>query len=119
MSDLAPARFVTADETFDLLMQIPSVVVLYGNGRNFHADEHTHAGRLLRQLDDFARSGIAVRGMICERGALTRSSIRALNCYLRHVGSLSRFRGLAYPFGGLNKYGWQEFQRHVGLVWVA
>ena len=98
-------------------MSIPSVVVLYGVGRNWHADEHNHAGRLMRQLEHFAREGIAVRGMICERGALTRSSIRALNCYLRHVGTLRRFREVAYPFGGNNRHGWAEFQRHVGLVW--
>lgn len=111
----APVR--SGDDAFDLYMLISPVVVLYDLNGNFHADEHNHAGRLMRLMDRLARKKIAVVGMVCERGALTRSSIRALNCYLHHTGSLTKFRNVVM-FAANNRHGWAVFQTHVGLRWA-
>jgi hypothetical protein len=113
-------RSVTASESFDVYYAIPSVVVLYGNGRSFVADQHTHAGRLLRKLDALGKSGVRIRGMICHEGALDLSSIRALNCYLRHGGGLRAFNWCRHGNGSrswMNKYDWYDLCAHLNLRW--
>ncbi len=111
----------TGDDCFDLYFAIPPVVVIYGRGNSMNADEFNHAGRLLRQLDQLGRSGERVNGMVCQLGALDRSSIRALNCFLRYgpgLASVNRAAGYHSTRAYFHKYDWQEFCRMVGLRWV-
>jgi len=121
MDTLAPFVSRTGDDSFDLYFAISPVVVIYGRGQTINADEHNHAGRLLRQLDKLGRSGQRVKGMVSNSGALDVSSIRALNCFLRYgpgVSAVNRAAGHSSGRTWFNKFDWQDFCRHVGLRWV-
>lgn len=110
------------EDSFHLFSEIPAVVVIINEGRGgIHAIEHNHAGRLLRHLDRCGRDGVRILGMFTAEGVLDRSSIRALNCYLRHGPGLDAFRRAPklfrcrHPF---HRYGWQAFKEHIGLRFV-
>lgn len=114
----APALPAAPDETFRVLMEIPAVVLIYGNSRRLFADEHNHAGRLMRTLDKIGREGIELRGAICGRTCLDRSSVRALNLYLRHGRCLQAFRRASVRHSYTHRFAWAELQALLNLRWV-
>jgi hypothetical protein len=106
------------EDSFELFNRIPPVVLIVKEGRGLHAIEHVNAAKLMRQLDRFGRDGVRILGMITGESVLDRSSIRALNCYLRHGPGLDAFRRAPdlyrcrHPF---HRFGWVEFKNHLGL----
>lgn len=114
-------RSNTGIDSFDIFFAIPSVVILYGNGHSFVADEHRHAAKLLRKLSALGRNGVRIRGMICHEGTLDRSSTRALNCYLRHCGGLRAYCFKKTGFGSLDtfsKFDWYDLCQLLNLRWT-
>ena len=109
----------SGDDAFDLFYKIESVVVIVRERRGLHAIEHNHAGRLMRELDRFGREGVRIVGLLQHHGAATASSLRALNCYLRHGPGLDNFRRAPKLYRCRNpfhRFGWMELTRHVGIV---
>lgn len=107
----------TGNDSFDLYFSIAPVVIIYGDGRNFHADEYRHSVKLLKALDDLGARGVRIRGIICPAGAATISSIRALNCYLRH-GGLALLKRSKRSYFGYNKFNWFDLVEVVGIQFV-
>ena len=105
------------EDSFHLYYRIPAVVLIYGTQRRLHADEHTHAGRLMKSLHWLGKEGIPLRGVICERSLLDRSSLRALNLYLKHGEGLDAFRRAGRYHHGRHKYGWADLQEILNLRW--
>jgi hypothetical protein len=107
------------DDAFELFYKIESVVVIVREPKGLHAIEHNHAGRLMRELDRFGREGVRIVGLLANHGAATTSSLRALNCYLRHGPGLDNFRRAPKLYRCRNpfhRFGWNELKRHVGIV---
>lgn len=102
---------------FDLYFQIAPVVLIYGNRRRLHADEHNHGGRLMRTLDWLGREGLPLRCVFRADAALDLSSVRALNCYLQHGPGLAAFRRVASWQSVHHRYAWHELQRLLNLRW--
>jgi len=104
------------DSAFELYEKISPVAILYGGGPRLFVSEHNSSRRLLKELHRLGKSGIRVRGMISERGALARTSLAALNCWLAHFygpRSLTQIRA-----DGLHRFAWYDVQRTVALEWV-
>jgi hypothetical protein len=115
--DLLQRRY-TGDDGFDLYFSITPVVLIYGEAPKYHIDEHTHAGRLLRCLDDLGRKGIPLKSVMTPQGLLRRDCLRALNMYLRHGAGLRAFnRAIGYHSTRryFNKYDWVELVRRLSL----
>lgn len=108
----------TVNDAFFLIMEIESVVLIYGDRRRLHADEHNHAGRLMRELDQLGRAGVDLRAVIKGRRVLDRSSLRALNLYLRHGHGLTAFRRVCSTHSTRHRYAWRELESLLGLRWV-
>lgn len=102
--------------TFEAYLRIPSVVVIYGNGRTTHASEHKVSTHLMRELFTLGRSGVRVRGILdSSRGVLSIASIRALNCYLRH--GVQRFSHCSGRISDspASRFAWADLCRVVNL----
>lgn len=112
---LASAEYV---ETFDLYYRTPAVVLVYGNSRRLTADEHNHAGRILKTLDWLGREGVPIRGVFRADRCLCRSSVRALNLYLQHCNGLAAFRRSHARHYPLDRYGWADLQNLLNLRWT-
>jgi hypothetical protein len=106
------------DDAFLLYFKTVPVVVIYGNGTRLHADEHNHAGRLMKLLDSLGKEGLPIRGMIRGNRTLCRSSLRALNTYLRYCDGLTAFRRGHPHFMPAHRFGWEDLQELLGLRWV-
>lgn len=118
----APPVEFGIDDAFEVLNRISPVVVLIRDERqHIHAIEHVHGGKLMRQLDQFGREGVRIIGLFSGDGVADRSSLRALNVYLRHGPGLDAFRrspGLhccRHPF---HRLGWPQLVKLVGLRFV-
>lgn len=105
-------------DTFGLYYRTQNIVIVYGNGRRLTADEHNHAGRILKTLDWLGREGIAIRGVFREDRCLCRSSVRALNLYLQHANGLAAFRRQHARFYPLDRFGWSDLQELLNLRWT-
>jgi hypothetical protein len=113
-----PVAVGDPDDEFFLYHKIPSVVLIYGNGPRLHADEHAHAGRLMRSLDWIGREGVPLRGVLTSTKTLDRSSLRALGLYLTHGNGLTAFRRVSRQSHPFHKHGWRELQELLSLRWV-
>ena len=98
---IVPATF----DTQELLFRIHSTAII-ARGPGLKVFETQFSNRLARELRRIAEDGEHVAGLICEhRGALDRSSLRALNVYLRTMGSVSF----------VNRWDWAHFCRTLNL----
>lgn len=116
--ELPTPRIGDIDDAFYLYHRTEAVVILYGNNRSLHADEHNHGGRILKCLDWMGKEGIHIRAAFKGDRCLCRSSIRALNLYLKHGRGLTAFRrehGRHYPF---DRFGWRDLQELLNLHWT-
>lgn len=113
--DTLPSRDFS-DSIFELYLRIDPVVIIHGNRPHQAAVEHNHGGRLLRDLHRFGLEGVPIRGVFSRNGALTIPSVRALNCYLRHCGGLSRFMASRGP--AWHRFAWDDLQRLLSLRWT-
>ena len=104
------------DSTFELWERIDPVAILYGSGGRLFVSEYNHSRRLLKELWRLGKERIRVRGMISTLGALDRSSVRALNCYLEHCYATNSWRYMAS--GNTHRHAWYDLQRAVALRWV-
>jgi hypothetical protein len=105
------------DTTFEMYLRTESVVLITGEGSHWDVFESVHAGRIMRELRRCGRDGVRVRGIVCERGALSLRSIRALNCFLRHNPNFQAFRRV-HRDGGVaidHRFAWRDFQEFLGL----
>ena len=119
-----PTLFKTADfeqvrpdgsnSAFERVEKIGSVVFFYGRQR-MNVFESNSSRRLLRELWKCGRKKITVRGVICSRGALSRSSVRALNVFLQCCSTL---RGVNAPFAFSHRHAWLDLQREIDARWV-
>lgn len=101
---------------WELWIRIEPVAILYGGrGGRMHVTEHNSAARLLRELYRLGREDIPIRGALSGAGALDRSSIRALNAYLRHCYAAAPWR--TRSLDGLHRLAWYKIQRECALVW--
>jgi hypothetical protein len=105
-------------DPFQSYFRTESVALIYGTSRRLYADEHNHAGRLLKTLDRLGKEGIPIRGMIRGRTTLTHSSLRALNLYLRHCNGLTAFRRGHPHHKPLHRHGWHDLQTLLALRWT-
>ncbi|WP_415907270.1 hypothetical protein [Oleiharenicola sp. Vm1] len=106
------------NEHFQRYQLIEPVVLIYGNMRRLHADEHNHAGRLLKTLDWIGREGIALRSVVRPRCVLSTESVRALGLYLRHGKGLTAFRRTLPTNAWKHRHAWEELQTLLSLRWV-
>lgn len=112
-AELAPMENIH-DTAFERCERIEPVAILYG-GKRLYVSEFNSSRRLLKELRRLGRQKIRVRGMISGRGALDRSSLRALNCYLE----FTQWHGINGRAWGLHRFAWHDLQREVALRWVS
>lgn len=94
------------------------VVIVYRAGHHLHADEFASAGKLMRELDRIGKHGLTIASLFSGGMVLDRSSIRALNLYLRHGNGLAAYRRGA-PWATVeHRHGWADLQRLVSLRWT-
>lgn len=105
-------------EHFERFQLIEPVVLIYGDGRRLHADQHNHAGRLLKTLDWLGRESITLRSIVRPNAVLSRESLRALALYLRYGNGLTAFRRTLPTNAWRHRYAWEELQRLLALRWV-
>ncbi len=103
------------DTTFSRVEQIASIGIAYGGSRLF-VSEFNSSRRLLMELWRLGRKRIRVRAMISVHGALDRSSLRALNCYLEHCYGQISCRTMRS--GTTHRHAWYDLQRAVGFRWI-
>lgn len=72
----------------------------------------------MKLLDQLGREGIPIRGVLREGCVLDHSSLRALNCYLRHSPGLAAFKRTHRNYQPFHRYGWYHFEVQLGLRWV-
>jgi hypothetical protein len=106
------------DEHFHRFQLIEPLVLIYGNARRLNADEHNHAGRLLKTLDWIGRERIALRAVIRGNRVLSRESLSALALYLHYGNGLMAFRRTLPTNAWRHRYAWEELQRLLALRWV-
>ncbi len=82
--------------------------MIFGVRPRLEVWETNSATKLLRKLRELGRDRVQICGMISEHGALSVSSIRALNAYLTHHGAR-----------GTHRFAWYDLQRDVALKWVS
>lgn len=113
----APVVVVPAGETiWELWHRIEPVAIVYGGGRRLHVTEHNSAPRLMRELWRLGRRRVRIRGVISEKGSLSRLSVCALNLYLRHYYSVQSLNALRVA--GVHRLAWYDLQREIAVSWV-
>lgn len=100
-------------DSFHSYQKIPTVILQYFDGKHVHFDELNHAGKLLRLLEAIGENGWQVLNAYTRTGVMTRSSVRALNCYLFHVG-IRRFRARG-QYLGQHKFAWFELVEMLNI----
>ena len=102
---------------FEWHFRCAPVVLIYG-ARPFKVSEHTHGGRLMKELFAIAESGEPIKGVFdARRGVLAIPSVRALNCYLRHgIGSFNRAQ-TRVSSGIWHRYAWDDLCFLIHLQW--
>lgn len=115
---LAPAVVVPPgpNSFWELYERIDPVAVCWraSDGR-LRFSEQNSARRLLKELREIGAEGVTIVGVISDCGALDRSSLRALNCYLRHVLAVQSERQMS---GRYHRFTWYELQRAIGFRWL-
>lgn len=101
---------------FETVERIDPVALIYGGGK-LYVGEFQSSRHLLKELWRIGRKKIQVRGMISTVGALDRSSLRALNCYLHHC--YSKQSAKAIRSGRTHRHAWYALQEAAKLRWVA
>lgn len=114
----APVR---ANDSREIYFRTASVAII-SRRPNGHLQvfESTFTDRVFRELNRIARDGEQIAGMIWGDRALDRSSVRALNVYLRTAGGIRWPDALteANVSHGMHKWAWQSFSDLIGLRWV-
>lgn len=120
LSTLCPPSLPDKNSSHERYFAIPSTAILTHNGRGFSVFEARFSNRIFRELTRIAHDGETLAGLICDnRGAIDRSSVRALNVYLRtHRGIVWPERCRSEPMRhGIHRWAWFDFSDLVGLRW--
>ena len=102
----------------DIVMEIETVVLIYGDRRRLVADEHNHAGRLMRTLHQIGTRGVPLRAVVRGNAALDVPSLRALSLYLFHGKGLTAFRRVIPWHAWRHRLAWDALQELLSLRWV-
>jgi hypothetical protein len=105
-------------ESHELYFRMPNVVILSRTSPGeLRVYESEYSNQLFRELNRIAKHGDTLCGLMSSSGVLDKSSIRAINVYLRVNGGINwppRLRAISVAHG-VHRWAWKSFIELVGL----